>query len=1025
MRENVIGPVKRQMQLEQDSLSPMVNDPKSSDESTTPISAELTAPYDTGELRQMNQMQLKQLVAQLSSAPLRLRSDNLVPRPWGGRRLIDYKGLSGAARPGRYGESFEVSAYPLDFEAARYPSIVEFADGSSMRLSELIGRAGEALLGPAFLRAHGACVPVLPKFLDIEGLLSVQSHPPGHPEAYVIIDCAPGATMRIGFAEEIDPQQVAARLRTASEVQARLPELFWVDESGYAPVFAELLGKPDATQRIVDRLGPMLREQGDRARLAEAVDTLDACYREVLDMLNVVQVEPGMVIFNSTTADGEPGSMPSSQIHCLGNPEGRWVLLLEVRRPGVTHRAWDHVRFPIRELAIDAVFESVNVAPSSAESFRVEPRPLPGRPGVTRSVVCPAFVIDHLCPRPGVAVWATTEGAPTTLHCIRGVARLHGPDEVGWGLLRAGESLLLPAGVASLRIEAQTGDAELVQVLVPLPPPEALDKPGWSEYSSRSEPAEAKRQNLSRLLEVIEDSLGPTEVIAIVNGGDAHEIGARLRSLVPVLFRADGETEIHTHEEPVRRGQLLGLLDALREHQSAHGRLDPDRVALGIMLPGKGTRLGPVTSRLHGIKPLFPMPIRAGRESPTWLDGAGASLWCWTLVCWALERQGFRGVAWKWGDEAQIAGRTMAAFDYDLADVDAVRFGASAELQEDLARNKEWLLVDPDTGELRVQLRRRPLAELHERIAAHEQGERRLEHLVHIGSPAFSHLFLRHAEQVFGDFEGWIDVDGYLFEALTHEPEDWSAEVERDPGLRELLEQCPYFYERVSELRRRIEADRGHPLRIVVLDFGADPYWGDIGQLGKACAAWAALAQAGEAGEFARLLAGIDGVRPDEHGNLLVGRSAVPGDGSVRDCVVIDSLIDRGLAEGAVIVRSSLGIAGLERGAVAIDCHVDALRIGRDGFAFGSIGDYLRVPSEHAHTSIAEDPRVAVPKLESWFADMRVDLGAAKFHDQPRWGNPTSFAKKFAQMRQRDVEPGGIDARVAELARARGAKSLV
>jgi hypothetical protein len=150
----------------------------------------------------------------------------------------------------------------------------------------------------------------------------------------------------------------------------------------------------------------------------------------------------------------------------------------------------------------------------------------------------------------------------------------------------------------------------------------------------------------------------------------------------------------------------------------------------------------------------------------------------------------------------------------------------------------------------------------------------------------------------------------------------------------------------------------------------------------------------------------------------------VPGDGSVRGCVVIDSLIDRGLAQAAVIVRSSLGIAGLEPGAVAIDCHVDALRLGRSSFAFGSSGDYLRVPDEHAHTSIVDDPRAVAPGLESWFADMRVDLGAAKFHEQPRWGNPTSFAKKFAQMRQREVDPATIDARVAELAQRWGAKAV-
>jgi mannose-6-phosphate isomerase class I len=275
------------------------NDPKSSDESTAPTSSELTAPYDTGELRQVNQFQAKQLLTQLGSAPLRLRSDNLVPRPWGGRRLLEYKSLLGATRPGRYGESFEVSAYPLDMEAARYPSFVEFDDGSSMRLSELIGRAGPSLLGPTFLQAYGACIPLLPKFLDIEGLLSVQSHPAGLPEAYVVIDCAPGATIRVGFAKAIDPEQTVARLQAASAVQARLHELFWTDESGYAPAFAELLGKPDAVRRLVERLTPMLRDQADRPRLHDAVATLDACHGELLEMLNVITVEPGMVILNS------------------------------------------------------------------------------------------------------------------------------------------------------------------------------------------------------------------------------------------------------------------------------------------------------------------------------------------------------------------------------------------------------------------------------------------------------------------------------------------------------------------------------------------------------------------------------------------------------------------------------------------------------------------------------------------------------------------------------------------------------
>ena len=975
-------------------------------DSTTPIEGEQTKPT-----YEVHPEHIRRVLHRLATEPLRLRSDNLIQRPWGGRKLIEFKGLEGAARSGRFGESFEVSAFPRDPESTRHPSVVDFDDGSAMRLTELLARAGEAVLGPAFFAAYGPCIPLLPKLLDVEALLSVQSHPRGNPEVYVVIDCEPGASLRIGFSRDVDRAAMVAALAAARADQEALLRLLWVPEERLAEACGDLFGTPDAVKRLSERFAPLLRDASTVPRLRELLTRLDTCYRETLELLNRIEITPGMVLFNAHPPGSPTRRTPSAEVHCLGNPERKSMLLLEIRRPGVTYRAWDHVRFPLRELAIAQAFETMSCVASRPDAFVVEPQPIADRPGVFRSVECPAFVVDHLRPKPGMSVLAAAEGLPTTLHAIAGSVRLYGPDDRDFGALRAGESLLLPAKLERLRVEALTSDVELVQVTVPLPSVAV-------ENGERVSGTEAQRYNLARMRRVVAESQGPSEVLAIVNPGDAASMSVRLAARASAIFRADSATTIHCHEEHTRRGQLLGMLDALRVHRAARGELDPERTAVGIMLPGKGTRLSPITQRLRGIKPLFPVPIRAEqRGTPVWLDAATASLWSWTLVAWTLERQGFRGIAWKWGDEPQIAARELASFDHDLSDVDAVRFGAAARISEDLARNKEWLLVDPETGDLVMQVRRRERKPLLERMGLRDEPSAAAH--VHIGSPAFSHLFLRHAEAVFGDCEGWLDVDGYLFEALTQDLEVWADEVERDAELRTLLARCPDFYERARELRRRIEDERGHAMRIVVVDFGTDPYWADVGQLDKARAVWSELGGLDEEAAFARLLAGIAEAEPDRFGNYRVGDSQIPDDGSVRNCVIIDSVVTRGTAAGAVIVRSRLGLAGLEPGAVAIDCHVNALRMGRDTLAFGSIGDYLRVPDQHVHTSIVADPQAAELSFESWFADARENPGASDNYEQPRWGNPSSFAAKLAQMRQWSGDPAELEQRIALAIRKR------
>jgi hypothetical protein len=929
--------------------------------------------------------------AAIARAPIRLNPDNLVERPWGGRWLVEFKRLG--ERSSKYGESFELAADPDDPEAGSHPSQVVFDDGSTMPLPELLALAGLDLLGEAFVAAYGPKIPLLPKLLDVEGLLSIQTHPPGHPELYVVVDAEPGASLRLGWRQDVDRRELAERLREGRATQVRLLGLLTddVDFEAVQRAFSRVLGRErpasDQATAIARNLANLLRPDASPNELLELVGRAVEHYHTMLDRMNVLPIRAGDVIYNARPCDPRSSTVPSSEIHALGDPGAKRALIFEVRRPGVTHRAWDHLRFPIREIAIDDALATMTCAASSPEQFRVAPRSLPERPGVRRSVESPAFIVDHLQPTPHQPIELHAANLPSTLHALRGEIDLHDREGRSLGRLRAGESLLLPHAHAPLLVHALVEPTELLHILVPIDPNRAGSAPGPRTR------APARRRNWADLREIVTGSQGPRDVVAIVNGGDGPAIAAHLERLAPQIFRADGALEIAVHEEPVRRGQLLGLLDALRGRS-----LDPDHVALGIMLPGKGTRLSPLTQRLRGIKPLMPVPIRPSSDGP-WLDAATASLYSWVLIGHTLERLGFRGVAWKWGDEPQIPARVLGDLDLDLSEVDAVRFGAEVEVDDDLASHKEWLDVDPTSSELRVQVRRRPLVQLRARLGA-EAGQPLRAH-VNLGSPAFSYRLLAAAERCFADCEGWLDVDGYLFEALTHDESAWAAEIERDRDLRALLDRVPDFYSRVRRMRATLEAERGRPLRIAVIDFGSNLHWCDVGQLGKAREAFAALVGDGEVSEFARVLAALEGVEPDCWGNRVAGNSTIPADGSIRDCVIVDSSIGSGSARGAVILHSEIGEGRLAAGSVVIDCRVGRLELGASSLAFGSAIDHLVVPAEWVHTSIAADPRIEGSPLESWWADARENPGTPENYDQVVWGNPGSFASKFEQMRRR------------------------
>ncbi len=408
--------------------------------------------------------------AVIASRLLKPRRDNLVERPWGGAQLRALKRLRPAAASApAVGESFEIAADDTDDEAGRYPSVVELGDGSTVKLPALLARHPVTMLGAAFVARYGPRFPLLPKLLDVAELLSIQAHPPGNTEVYVIVGAEPGATIRLGFRADVDAAALGARLATGRREQQRLLDLCGGAvgatelQALLKPWLADRGAKPATLERA---LQPRLPRATSWAEVAACLAELHAVYWLALDGLNELPVAAGQVIYNANPARvaAARGQPASAEVHALGNPQGRALLALEIRRPGPTYRAWDNVRFPLRSIDIEAALGALNLAATRAEDFVVTPTLV--RAGVERSVDSEYFRLEHLAPTAltSVDVPAT---APHSLHALAGATSVYATDGTLVGRLAAGESALVPIGVGAYRVAADQEPALVVKAELP------------------------------------------------------------------------------------------------------------------------------------------------------------------------------------------------------------------------------------------------------------------------------------------------------------------------------------------------------------------------------------------------------------------------------------------------------------------------------------------------------------------------------------------------------------------------------
>lgn len=122
---------------------------------------------------------------------------------WGGDRMASFKGVE--THQSQIGESWEISGVKGS------ESVVADGPEAGLTLSELIRAHGATLLGRKVVARYGADFPLLVKFIDARGDLSIQVHPDdataaerhngsrGKTEMWYVVDAAPEAKLLSGF----------------------------------------------------------------------------------------------------------------------------------------------------------------------------------------------------------------------------------------------------------------------------------------------------------------------------------------------------------------------------------------------------------------------------------------------------------------------------------------------------------------------------------------------------------------------------------------------------------------------------------------------------------------------------------------------------------------------------------------------------------------------------------------------------------------------------------------------------------
>ncbi len=434
------------------------------------------------------------------------------------------------------------------------------------------------------------------------------------------------------------------------------------------------------------------------------------------------------------------------------------------------------------------------------------------------------------------------------------------------------------------------------------------------------------KNNIDLTNKLIEDGQTP-EVIGTVSGSaSAKSFWQGILNKAKDSFKAKAALSFH---EDLPVNQAFGIL-LLRQRLEEH--IKEGCGSLIAFVFGSGTRSTPLTETDCAQKPAIGtfVTVLTPEGRIRYLSIVELALMYFIPVQQYLKSSGFKGLVIKWGDEVQIPTLNLSGSDPLFRDADIVRFVSIREMNEDEARNKDWVGVNAER-QVTAFIPRRPLSEM-AKLADRGLIQRRAGKLyggINLGSIAVSYALLDVLLEEFRDDVNMTDarrsdrpaLDPEFFTALCialiEEPaqrnQAWQEAISSNMDVKKMSENMPDVLERIRKAVVRFKQEYQRPVKMAAMDFG-DQYWGDIGQHKKIYAFYTALNAAGADGEIARAIAGISG-RPDGNGNIIFGNCHISPNVKVMNSVLVNAVVTgSGAVESSVLIGTQTHDINVKKG---------------------------------------------------------------------------------------------------------------